>query len=68
MEEEVSLGQLGLSEVFSFTNNSAHELAFHNGTSSSQTMFKLVLIFKNIEMTHGVIFDIMHIAATIIID
>ena len=68
MEAKLSLGQLILSEVFLFTGNSTAELACHNGASSIQTLFKLVLILKKPEMTHGVIFHIIHVAFTCMID
>jgi hypothetical protein len=43
LEKYASEGKLQGSEIFLFTGNSTTEAAFYSGTSSSKTMFELVI-------------------------
>jgi hypothetical protein len=49
-------------EIFLFTDNSTSELAFFNGSSKSEKLFKLVLRLRQLEMQHGVIVHLCHVS------
>ena len=59
-----SEGQLEGQEYFVFTDNQVSEDAFYNGSSSNESLFKLILELKLIAMQYKCIIRIIHIAGT----
>ena len=55
-------------EVFFFTDNTTAEGAFFNGSSKAESLFKLVLEIKKLEMTHECKIHICHVAGTRMIE
>jgi len=64
IEEGVTQGLLDDCEVFLFTDNSTAESAFHKGTSSSKTLFQLVLRLRLLQMHRGLFLKVIHVAGT----
>ena len=64
LESEALKGQLDGAEIFLFTDNSTTECAFHNGTSTSKTLFELVLRMKVIQLKHATKIHVIHVAGT----
>jgi hypothetical protein len=59
---EAENGRLYGAEMFMFTDNSTAESAFHNGTSSSATLFELVVRLRKIQLFHGVKIHLIHVS------
>ena len=55
-------GELTGVELFVFTDNSTAESAYYRGTSSSQTLFELVLRLKKLELRAGARIHVIHCA------
>ena len=68
LEKDASEGKLRGSEIFLFTDNSTTEAAFFNGTSSSKTLFELVLRLRKLELMQGVRIHLIHVAGTRMIE
>jgi len=51
-------------EVFLFTDNTTAEAAFHKGTSSSKTLFRLILHLRCLQMHQGLFIHVVHVAGT----
>ena len=51
-------------EVFLFTDNSTAEAAFYKGISSSKKLFELILKLKQLELTVGCLFHVIHVAGS----
>ncbi len=49
-------------EVFLFTDNTTAEAAFHKGTSSSKTLFDLILHLRCLKVHDGLYLDVIHVA------
>ena len=64
LEVEGSRGRLTGAEMFLFTDNSTTESAFCNGTSSSQTLFELVLRIKVVQLKYGTKIHVIHVSGT----
>lgn len=64
LEKEAKEGKLKGSEVFMFTDNSTSESAFYHGTSSSKTLFELVVRLRKLELREGVKIHIVHVSGT----
>jgi len=68
LEEGVHLGDLHLSEVFIFTDNSSAEGCFYKGNSPSRTLFYLILRLRLLEMTGQLRLHMIHVAGSRMID
>ena len=68
LEKDGAEGKLDGCEVFFFTDNSTAEAGFHNGTSSSKTLFDLVLRLRKLQMKYGVKIHLIHVAGTRMIE
>jgi hypothetical protein len=64
IEEQVARGQLRDTELFIFTDKSTAEQAFYNGTSTSPTLFELVLRLQNLQMNQRLLVHFVHVAGT----
>jgi hypothetical protein len=64
IEEAVSAGVLNNTELFLFTDNTSAEAAFHKGTSSSKTLFNLVLRLRVLQMHCGLFLHVIHVAGS----
>ena len=64
LENEAELGKLDGVEIWLFTDNSTTEAAFHNGTTSSKTLFQLVLRMKKLELYCNTKIHLVHVAGT----
>ena len=64
LEQDADLGKLDGAELFLFTDNSTAESAFHNGTSSSPTLFELVVRLKKLQLKHGLRIHLIHVSGT----
>ena len=64
IEQGVMEGRLQGCKVFMFTDNSAVERAFYNGTSSDKHLFELVLRLRKTAMQEELIVHVIHIAGT----
>jgi len=64
IEEAVSAGVLNNTELFLFTDNISAEAAFHKGTSSSKTLFNLVLRLRVLQMHCGLFLHVIHVAGS----
>jgi len=64
LEDNWETGDLHGAEVFVFTDNSTAESAYHRGTSSSQTLFDLVLRLRRMELCAGAKIHIIHVSGT----
>jgi len=64
LERGLSTGQLKYSEFFLFTDNSAAEAVFHNGTSTSKRLFELALHLRSLEMIGDFQFHLVYVAGT----
>jgi len=63
-EEASAAGLLNDCEVFLFTDNTTAEAAFHKGTSSSKTLFELVLRLRCLELHQSLFLHVIHVAGT----
>ena len=68
LEEEAAEGLLSGSELFLFTDNQVTESCYYRGTSSSRTLFNLVLRLRAVEMNSGMKLHVIHVAGTRMID
>ena len=64
LEREAEKGNLDGAELFLFTDNATTESAFHNGTSSSKTLFDLILRVRLVQLNHSTRIHFIHIAGT----
>jgi hypothetical protein len=64
LENEASSGRLKGSELFLFTDNDTAQSAYHNGTSSSKTLFNLILRIRSLELSEGIKVHLIHVAGT----
>jgi hypothetical protein len=64
LEHDAELGKIDGAELFLFTDNSTAESAFHNGTSSSPTLFGLVVQLKKLQLIYGLRIHLIHVAGT----
>ena len=64
LEQDAELGKLDGAELFLFTDNSTAESAFHNGTSSSPTLFELVVRLKKLQLCYGLRIHLIHVSGT----
>ena len=55
-------------ELCLFTDNIVADYAYHKGTSSSKTLFNLVLRLRKLQMTGDFILHLIHISGNRIID
>jgi hypothetical protein len=62
LELEGEKGLLKGSELFMFTDNSTAESAFYNGTSSSSSLFELVIRMRKLQLMHGVKIHLIHVS------
>ena len=62
LEEGLSSKALFHTEFFLFTDNSAAEAVYHNGTSSSKTLFALALRIRVFEMSGDFHFHLVHVS------
>lgn len=62
LEEAQANGDLYNTEVFVFTDNSMAERAFYNGTSSSRTLFYLVLKLQKLQMHQELMIHFVHVS------
>jgi len=60
LEDLWDQGELTGVEVFVFTDNSTAESAYHHGTSSSETLFEMVLRLKKLEVRAGARIHLIH--------
>ena len=65
MEQE---GSLAGTEVFIFTDNTTAEAAFYKGTSTSKSLFELVMKLRELEMRACCKVNIIHVAGTRMIE
>jgi len=56
------VGELVGGEVFIFTDNTVAEVAYHNGTSSNEVLFELVLRLRKLELHAGAKVHVIHCA------
>ena len=68
LEKEAQLGRLTGSELFLFTDNATTEAAFHNGTSSSPTLFDLILRVRVVQLNYAVRLHIIHVSGSRMIE
>ena len=68
LEEIAISGELNGKEMFLFTDNSTCEAAFHNGSSSSEKLFDMILRLKQLEMKHRAKIHIIHVSGKRMID
>ena len=64
LEREVSSELMKGAEVFIFTDNSTAEGAFFKGTSSSKTLFEIVLRLRKLEFQSKIKIYFIHVAGT----
>jgi len=64
LEDLYEAGELLSCEVFVFTDNSVAEAAYHNGTSSNEVLFELVLQLRKLELHAGAKIHVIHCAGT----
>jgi len=62
IEQAHADGSLNDSEVFIFTDNTAAESTFFKGTSSSKTLFELILKLQNMQMNSRTMIHFVHVA------
>ena len=62
IEEEAATGSLANTEIWLFTDNSTTEGCFHKGSSSSQLLHELILRLHKVEMEHGFVLFLVHVA------
>ena len=68
LERDADLGKLTGVELFMFTDNATTESAFHNGTSSSKTLFDLILRIRVIQIKWSTRIHIVHVAGSRMIE
>jgi len=68
LEEAAIGGDLQGCEIFMFTDNDVAEKAFFNGTSSSRSLFELVLRLRMLELHGGWKLHVVHVAGTRMIE
>ena len=68
IDEMAEQGNLVGKEIFLFTDNSTSEAAFHNGSSTSEKLFNLVLKLKKLEMHNRTKIHIIHVSGTRMIE
>jgi hypothetical protein len=64
LEAAINKGMLEDCEIFMFTDNSTAEAAYQKGTSSSESLFELVLRLRRLEMNGKCMIHLVHIAGT----
>lgn len=64
LEDLFLKGLLDGTEVFMFTDNSTAESAYFKGTSSSESLFNLVVRLRKLEMSGRCILHMIHVAGT----
>lgn len=64
LEDLFNRGLLDDKEVFMFTDNSTAEAAYFKGTSSSESLFNLVLRLRKLEMSGRCIIHMIHVSGT----
>ena len=62
LEKEGASGTLVGAELFIFTDNTTTESAFHNGTSSSEKLFNLILRVRIVQMKFSVRVHMIHVS------
>ena len=62
VEAEAAAGMLDNTEFFLFTDNSTAESAFYKGSSSSKSLYSLVLHLQQLELKHGLILQVVHVS------
>ena len=62
LEDEAEHGKLNGVEMFLFTDNTTAESAFHLGTSSSRSLFELILKVKKLELTYSIKLHVIHVS------
>ena len=67
LEEEEAEGLLSGYEVFLFTDNQVTESCYYRGTSTSRTLFNLVLRLRAVKMSSGMKLHVIHVAGTCMI-
>ena len=68
LEERVATDSLKGVELYVFTDNSTAEAAFYRGTSSSKSLFALVVRLKLLEVEQSCMIHIVHVAGTRMIE
>jgi hypothetical protein len=68
LEEGVALGDLRLTEVFIFTDNTSAEGGFYKGNSLSRTLFTLIIRLRLLEMSGQLRIHMIHVAGSRMID
>jgi hypothetical protein len=66
--EATAKGELTDCELFLFTDNTTAEAAYYKGTSSSETLFNLMLRLRKLQMRAQVMLHVIHIAGTRMIE
>jgi len=66
MEEPFDQGLLDDCEVFLFADNSTVESAFHKGTSSSRTLFQLILRLWVLHMHRGLFIKVIRLSSGVL--
>ena len=64
IEEEGAAGSLSDTEIWLFTDNVTAEGCFIKGSSSSPLLHALVLRLRKLEMDHGLVLFLVHVAGT----
>jgi len=68
LEVDAAEGILSGAELFFFTDNDAAQNCYHNGTSSSKTLFELVVRLKKLEINFGLRLHIIHVSGSRMIE
>jgi len=64
IEESMDQGVLQGGELFMFTDNSTPESSFHKGTTSSRTLFELILRLRRLQMHRDLTLHVLHVSGT----
>jgi hypothetical protein len=64
IEESMDQGVLQGGELFMFTDNSTAESSFHKGTTSSRTLFELILRLRRLQMHRDLTLHVLHVSGT----
>jgi hypothetical protein len=62
IEESVGGGLLTGGELFFFTDNTTAESGFHRGTTTSRSLFQLILRMQMLQMHHDLSIHVLHVA------
>jgi len=62
IEESIGTGLLTGGELFLFTDNTTAESSFHRGTTSSRTLFDLILRMRVLQMHHDLCLHVLHVS------